>query len=70
MSGNRQNLLEFRKKRDMTQQEFADVMGVERTRYQNIEAGNREGTMEFWQKLQAAFSVPDEELWHLTQKKA
>ena len=61
-------LKQFRVGLDLTQEEMAYRMGVERTRYSGIENGYREGSMDFWQKLQQAFNVPACDMWQLMEK--
>lgn len=63
--GKRINLKMFRVGFDLTQEEFADRIGVERGTYTAIENGTRNGTHEFWNKLQTAFNVPDSNMWGL-----
>lgn len=51
----RTNLKLLRVSKKMTQAEFADFIGVDRGRYSGIESGVRNGRVDFWTKLQAAF---------------
>lgn len=59
------NLLKMRKRLQLTQAEMADKIGVSRSQYGMVEQGRRQGTHEFWKKLQCAFDVPDNEMWQL-----
>lgn len=58
-------LYKFRKKQKLTQAEMAEKIGVSTSGYVLIELGKRNGTMEFWEKLQSVFNLPDEEIWGL-----
>ena len=64
----RNNLKVFRVKHDLTQAEIADKLNYSRSQYALIERGERDGTQAFWNNLQAAFSVSDEEMWKLMKK--
>lgn len=55
----------FRVRQKMSKTEFADKLGVSRSNYSLIEMGKRNGTFEFWSKLQETFNVPDSEMWTL-----
>ena len=61
----RTNLKLFRVARKMTQQEFADKMGVARSAYSLIETGDRAGKPDFWDRLQKTYEVPDAEMYGL-----
>ena len=58
-------LKQFRIGLHLKQSEMAKKMGVGRTVYGYVERGERDGTIEFWNKLQRAFNVPDERMWLL-----
>ena len=58
----RYNLYMFRCSQKLTKTEMAQKIGVNRMTYSYIEDGKRFGNAEFWDNLQAAFSVPDEEM--------
>lgn len=62
------NLKCFRTKHKLTQQEMADRIGVPRAKYVRIENGTNSGKLEFWEMLQNAFAIPDEDMWALTIK--
>lgn len=64
----RLNLKCFRTKHKLTQQEMADKIGVPRIKYARIENGTAAGKLEFWETLQNAFGIPNEEMWALTIK--
>lgn len=55
----------FRVKQKMTQAEFAEKLGYSRSQYALIEQGNRNGTQDFWLKLQERFSIDDCAMWEL-----
>lgn len=64
-SNMRLNLKLFRIKKNLTQSEFANKIGISRVAYSLIERGDRGGSFDFWVKLQNAFAVPDEEMFTL-----
>lgn len=49
----------------MTQQEFADKIGVKRSTYSLIETGERSGKPQFWAQVQKTFNIPDSEMFGL-----
>lgn len=55
----------FRRDQRMTQEEFAIAIGYSRSQYALIEQGKRNGTQDFWAKLQARFCVEDCAMWEL-----
>ena len=61
----RTNLKVFRVKLNLTQDEMADKIGYTRQSYSAIEAGERNGRDAFWNTLQEAFNIPDDEMWAL-----
>ena len=64
----RRNLKVFRVKHGLTQSEMAAKIGVSRSIYSDIETGRREScSMAFLRKLQAAFNIPDAEMWALSK---
>lgn len=63
--GKRIALKQFRIGKMLTQQEMADKLGVDRTKYAAIELGKRHGTFVFWSTFQNVFEVPDENMWKL-----
>lgn len=58
----RENLKNARKKAGMTQQQVADILGISLRYYQNIEAGDRTGYFEIWDKLEELFNVHQKKL--------
>lgn len=58
----------FRVKHKMSQEEFADKIGVVRSTYQSIESGARNGRKSFWDKLQKAFNVDNSDMWELMKR--
>lgn len=62
----RANLKAFRAKRNLSQQQISDRIGVTRETYGAVENGNRNPKQEFWNSLQKAFNVADVEMWALT----
>lgn len=61
----RTNLKVFRVKRNLSQQDVAEKIGVVRATYSAIELGKRDGRKTFWNEFQNAFNVSDEEMWDL-----
>lgn len=53
----------LRVKKGLTQEQMAQRMGWSRQYYAKTENGHSRGTITFWSQLQAAFGVPDEEMW-------
>lgn len=64
----RLKLKAFRALQGMSQAEFAACIGCTRARYAGIEAGRRDGSPDFWRAIQAAFDIPDSEMWGLMQR--
>lgn len=64
----RLELMAFRARHDLSQQEMADKLGINRSTYAMIERGQRRGSDAMWATLQAAFGIPDAEMWKLMQK--
>lgn len=63
----RRNLAVFRAKQGLTRSEMAEKIGVNRGTYSDIENAKRDCSQKFLDKLQAAFDVPDAEMWELTK---
>lgn len=61
----RYTLYMFRCSHRMTQQEMADKIGFDRMTYSAIENGKRDGSMRFWNALQRAFNLDNDELAEL-----
>ena len=61
----RRNLKVFRVKNDLTQNEISERIGCTRATYSSIENGKRAGRRAFWNDLQKAFNVSDDEMWAL-----
>ena len=64
----RMNLKMFRIKRHMSQEEIASKIGCTRATYSAVESGSRDGRQTFWQSLQFAFALPDDEMWELMKR--
>lgn len=56
-------LKQFRIGLQLTQQEMADKLNVERGKYVGIENGLRNGKYDFWENFQRTFNIPDEKMW-------
>lgn len=57
----------FRARRGLTQEQMANQMGWSRQYYAKTENGRSAGSITFWDRLQHAFNVPDEEMWSLVK---
>lgn len=55
----------FRRDQRMTQDDFAKEIGYSRSQYALIEQGKRNGTQDFWTKLQTRFCIEDCAMWEL-----
>lgn len=58
----RNRLYLFRCGKRLSQREIAEKIGCSRATYSAIECGTRNGTMNFWHKLQRAFDIPDADI--------
>lgn len=63
----RRNLKVLRVKHGLSQKEMAERIGISRSMYGEVEKGARNCSPAFMRKLQAAFSIPDAEMWALTK---
>lgn len=61
----RQNLINKRKARKLTQVETAQIIGITARQYKNIEAGTSNGSVKVWQKISELFEKPID--WLLEQ---
>ena len=57
----------FRIARKLNQQDIASKLGYERAYYGHIERGYQDGSPAFWERLQKAFVLTDEELQELKE---
>ena len=55
----------FRIARKLNQRQIAALLGYERAYYGHIERGFQDGSPMFWDRLQQAFTLTDEELQEL-----
>ncbi len=53
---------------DMSQQQMADALGVERQLYSKIELGQRRGSVDFWQRVQDRFGLDDATIWQMEKE--
>lgn len=49
----------------LTQDGMAKKLGMSRQTYAKIENGMTDGNIQFWAKVQRAFKISSEEMWHL-----
>jgi DNA-binding XRE family transcriptional regulator len=61
----RQNLKEARQKAGMTQKQVAEYLGITLRAYQQIEAGEYQGKIEHWDKLEDLFGIHQRKLREL-----
>lgn len=59
------NLKVLRSSLNMTQGEFAALIGCNRANYCRIEAGKRRARTDFWQRVQQAAKVSNKDMWEL-----
>ena len=59
----RHNLYMFRHSRKLKQIDMAIYIGCTRNYYSLVETGKRRGNPQFWNGFQAAFGVPDSEMY-------
>lgn len=64
----RTNLKIFRIKHNLTQNNIAQKIGCGRDAYNAIENGMRNPSYEFIEKLQAAFDIPNADVWELLER--
>ena len=63
----RRNLKVLRVQHGLSQKEMAAKIGVSRSIYGEVEKGTRNCSHAFLAKLQAAFNIPDADMWALTK---
>lgn len=63
----RTKLKVFRIMKKLNQQQIAALLGYERAYYGHIERGLQKGSAAFWERLQAAFWLTDNEVQELKQ---
>lgn len=61
----RRKLAVLRAEHGLTRMEMASKIGVSRSTYSAIENGRRDCSPKFIGRLQAAFNIPDEDVWGL-----
>ena len=59
------NLKLLRVANNLSQEQFAKTIGVNRATYSSIERGVRQPPRGFWNKVQQAFGIPDADMWQL-----
>lgn len=68
IAGNLQ-LFNLRKKRNLTQIQAAEKLGIPIVVYQRIEQGKASGKIENWDRIQKFYKIPDEEMWKVIKNK-
>lgn len=61
----RTNLKVLRVKNNLSQMDIAERIHCTRATYAAIENGLRSGSIRFWESLQTAFDIPDDQMWEL-----
>lgn len=59
----RRELKVLRAKHGLTQAQMSEKIGVSRSIYSQVETGQRRCTLDFLEKLQTAFHIPNAEIW-------
>ena len=68
IAGNLQ-LFNLRKKRNLTQIQAAEQLGIPIVVYQRMEQGKASGKIENWDRIQKFYKIPDEEMWKVIKNK-
>jgi len=68
IAGNLQ-LFNLRKKRNLTQIQAAEKLGIPIVVYQRMEQGKTSGKVENWDRIQNFYEIPDEEMWKVIKNK-
>lgn len=63
-----QCLREARKKAGLSQEEFADKIGINRTYYGNLERGENSASLDKLQKISTVLNIPLSELFEQVEK--
>ena len=63
----RTNLKVFRIKQTMSQQEMSAKLGYERAYFGHVERGLQNGSAAFWERMQSAFGLTDEQIQELKE---
>lgn len=58
----RNNLINARKDKGLTQLEVSKILNISDRHYQNIEYGTRQGSIDIWDKLEDLFQIPQRQL--------
>ena len=65
----RKNLKEARQKAGMTQQQMADKLEISLVYYQKIEAGDRTGGFDIWDKLEDITGIHQQKLREISENR-
>ena len=60
----------LRVSKGMSQEEFAKAIGVTRSYYRTVEAGENQGSLNFWLSIKDGFAIPASELFELMKVEA
>ena len=53
----RNNLIEARRRKELTQKQLAEQLNISERHYQAIEAGTSEGSLKVWKQLKQLFNL-------------
>lgn len=59
----------IREKKDLKQGDVAELAGISRAAYCNIESGNRRASVDVAQKIAAVLEIPEEKIFEVFYKK-
>ena len=65
MANKRDALRRFRRSYDLSQKQMAEKLNYSFSHYSLIERGLKDGSQDFWNKLQQTFDIPDADMWSL-----
>ena len=63
----RNNLINFRKKLGMNQEEFGSLLNLTKQKVSNLETNRKQGTGEEWIKIQILFNLTPEQTLNLME---
>lgn len=59
----------IREKKDLKQWDVAELVGISRSAYSNIESGNRRASVDVAQKIAAVLEIPEDKIFEVFYKK-
>lgn len=64
----RKKLRDQRLKKELTQKELSEILGIARTTYTNIELGNKDPSLELSYKIKIALSYKSDDIFFITNE--